>query len=160
MKNIYKIGEKELQEKLSTYVERKRNAELKGCLDNPKYKSVILEIDFRINELKNILLCFDVLPKHLSNIEELFKFVSSANNRFYNISAGHENEKEMIRVAFDKAVNEKHVDLWNVVDDSLDIFNGEYNYENKVQLHVDVINYLAQATMFFIACREIICKID
>lgn len=160
MRNIYRVGQEELKEKLDLYISRKKKAEEKGYIDNPKYKSVILELDFRINELKNILLYINVLPNHLSDIDELFKCTASTINNLFNVKAGHDKEdNKMLKAAFEKAVKEK-CDIWDDMYAALDLFDKGYDYNNKIQLHVDMINYIVRSTFYFIAFREIICKID
>lgn len=160
MENINRIGVAELKDRLNTYVERKKVAEQKGLIDNPKYKGVILELDCRINTLKNILLCISVLPNHLSDIDELFSSSVSIVSELFSIKAGHENEESMLHSAFEKAVHEKYVELWEETNVAMSLFDNGYNFKNKIQLEVDMIHYLAQSVLFFIAYREIICKID
>jgi hypothetical protein len=160
MKSTYRLGKEELLEKLNYYINRKKLAEEKGFLGNPKYKSIITELNFRINELKNILLCIDVLPNHMTDIGELFKYMSSVVNQLFKTKAGHDGEENMLKAALDKAIDQKHTDIWNDINSAMELFDKDYSFENKLQLHVDLINYLVRNALFFIAYREIICKID
>ena len=160
MKTHYRVGVDEIKNRLNAYVERRKNAEQKGLDDNPKYKSIILELDFRINTLRNVLLCIGVLHNHLSNIDELLSSSLSIVSRLFDVKAGHENEENMLHPAFNIAANKKCVELWENATAAMSVFDNEYDFKNKIQLEVDIINYLAQMTIFFIAYREIICKIN
>lgn len=159
------IGRDVIEKELNRYIKRREKADELGYANNPKYKNKIIELDFRIKQLKNILLCVDVLPAHLSaGIDDLLKDIAGITAKMFDAEAGFENEKELIGKAFDIAANEKHKNLFNDMCAALDAMGIHNDFDNKIQMHVemyvDLINYLAHVVIFFIAFREIICKID
>lgn len=161
MKNIYRFGKEEITKKMNIYLDRKNTAILKGYANDSRYKSVILEFDLRINAIKNVLLCIDFLPNHLSDTKELLKNIVAINGNLFKVIAGHNNEEDTLKVTMEKIIQDNnYAELWNNMNSALEMFDGGYDFNNKVQLYVDVINYLAQSVLFFISFREIICKID
>ncbi len=158
MNNMCRLGQQDVLQKLNTLVERKNVAIEKDYINNTKYSSVILELDFRINMFKNIMLCMNVLPYHLDDLGQLILKLTKFNLELFKAKAGHENEDQMISYAMSQAL-QQHEDINVAVWGSLEVFTGEYDTENKLQMHIDAINFLAHTAKFFLLFREIVCKI-
>ncbi len=155
-----KFGIDSIEDIVTNYAQRIEKA---NSIDESKLGeralSVKKELEFRYKIFNDLLLYIKNLPlfmrgKELRNKEEIINCVNRKINTILN--SGTEDEKTK-KSALETAIRNNSA-MWDNVTTGIR-FGQNYDFENFVEFYIDIVDYIASFTGFYIEYREVIIPI-